>query len=34
MMEGRGKEGIRAIAVVKCTHGLVQPAVILRQLIR
>lgn len=34
MMEGRGKEGVRAIAVIKFTHGLVQPAVILRQRIR
>jgi len=34
MMEGGGKEGIRAIAVIKFTHGPAQPDVILRQLIR
>lgn len=34
MMEGGGKEGIRAIAVIKFTHGLAQSDVILSQLIR
>lgn len=33
-MEGGGKEGIRAIAVIKFTHGLAQSDVILSQLIR
>lgn len=33
MTEGVGKESIRAIAVIKFTHGLVQLDVILRQLI-
>lgn len=34
MVEGGGKDGLRATAVITFTHGLPQPDVILRQVIR